>query len=111
MVAGNGNNNNNNNNNGNGRNNDNNRNNQNNRNNNDINNVIISTTVIQLSDTQRQQEVALIVVVQDQVRQRSGRNFELRQQKDRIRQNHYRNKNRNAVSPTYPPPMPPRARQ
>ncbi|KFY75807.1 hypothetical protein V499_04243 [Pseudogymnoascus sp. VKM F-103] len=93
VVAGNGNNNNNN---GNGRNNDNNRNNQNNRNNNDINNVIISTTVIQLSDTQRQQEVALIVVVQDQVRQRSGRDFELRQQKDRIRQNHYRNKNRNA---------------
>ncbi|OBT56509.1 hypothetical protein VE04_04256 [Pseudogymnoascus sp. 24MN13] len=95
VVAGNGNNNNNNN--GNGRNNDNNRNNQNNRNNNDINNVIISTTVIQLSDTQRQQEVALIVVVQDQVRQRSGRDFELRQQKDRIRQNQYGNKNRNAI--------------
>ncbi|OBT87570.1 hypothetical protein VE02_04139 [Pseudogymnoascus sp. 03VT05] len=92
VVAGNDNNNNNNN-NGNGRNNDN-RNNQNNRN--DVNNVIISTTVIQLSDTQRQQEASLIVIVQEQVRQRSGRNFELRQQKDRIRQNHYRNKNQNA---------------
>ncbi|OBT64830.1 hypothetical protein VE03_06401 [Pseudogymnoascus sp. 23342-1-I1] len=74
----------------------NNGNNRNNRNNNDVNNVIISTTVIQLSDTQRQQEAALIVVIQEQVRQRSGRDFELRKQKDRIRQNHYRNKNQNA---------------
>ncbi|KFZ04038.1 hypothetical protein V502_10461 [Pseudogymnoascus sp. VKM F-4520 (FW-2644)] len=81
----------------NGNNKGNDRNNGNNRNNrDDVNNIIISTTVIQLSDTQRQQEVALIVIVQEQVRQRSGRDFELRKQKDRIRQNHYRNKNRNA---------------
>ncbi|KFY41975.1 hypothetical protein V494_02667, partial [Pseudogymnoascus sp. VKM F-4513 (FW-928)] len=76
----------------NGRNNGNNR---NDRNRNDVN-VIISTTVIQLTDIQRQQEADLVVIVQEQVRQRSGRNFELRQQRDRIRQNHYRNKNRNA---------------
>ncbi|KAL5354504.1 hypothetical protein ACLOAV_000593 [Pseudogymnoascus australis] len=63
---------------------------------NDVNNIIISTTVIQLSETQRQQEAALIVIIQDQVRRRSGRDYELREQKDRIRRNHYRNQNRNA---------------
>lgn len=92
---------------GRGKNNDNGR---NNRNRNDVNNIIISTTVIQLSDSQRQQEVDLVVVIQDQVKRRSGRDYELRDQKDRVRKNHYRNKNRNAVSlPSYPPPREPRA--
>ncbi|KFY31238.1 hypothetical protein V493_01293 [Pseudogymnoascus sp. VKM F-4281 (FW-2241)] len=85
----------NNNNNGNDRDDRDNRNNRNDRNRDDDNNIVI-TTVIQLSDRQRQQEAALILIVQDEVRRRSGRNYELRDQKDRIRQNHYRNRNQNA---------------
>ncbi len=77
-----------------GKNNDKNKNNNNN-NNNDV--TIIDTTVVQLNEGRRNQEVELTILVQENIKKNNGK----KRAKDNVRKNHYRNKNRNVVCIKY----------